>query len=239
MSVRVTFVEASRDRVLAEVELAPDQLPETFAVSTTLHLGGKDWHVERAEPVTRGEYVASGALRLTLREVQMVDPRTILFSLPTLENTQPPLVGGELGDAFRMHEDDWRQHELVSSALSAEIDAELADIVEAKASRKGVGFEHLHVRQRIPEPLTGVVLTRAEVAAALGHPPSRSLAIGDLRVEGGFALTTDHAIVYGLERDGALLALGLTADVEAISALAEARSLIVVDWCAAHRGGLG
>ncbi len=235
-TIRVTFVDAGRDAVLDTADLPPDHLPETFELETTMQLGGKEWTVESADPVTRVDFIASGTLRLVLREIQLVDPKTILFSLCTLENTQPPLVEGELEGAFRIHEDDWRQHEYLAARLETEIEAELVDIRDAQTSRKGPGFERLHVRSRIPAPFSGIELSMTALQAALGEPERRVLAIGDRVVDGGFAFSGD-AVVYGHQRDGMVTALAVTGEIRALDDLAKSHSLVLVDWCAAQRGG--
>jgi hypothetical protein len=49
-----------------------------------MHNGVGDWRVERADPIDRAGYVASGRLTLVLRKTGSVDPRKLLFSMPTL-----------------------------------------------------------------------------------------------------------------------------------------------------------
>lgn len=231
-TIRVTFIDASRNAEIGQAELPAEQLPETFELETSLQLGGRDWTVERAEPRTRPEYVAAGTLRIALREIQHVDPKEILFSLPTLESTQPALTHGNLEDAFAMHEDDWRQLELVADDFDLEIEAELADIDAARETRKGPGFTHLHVRQRIPSPLGPNALTVAELAQALGNPPRRVCSINNRVVANGFAFAVGPAVVYGHTHDGMLACIGLTHPVSELTELARTYSLRLVDWCA-------
>ena len=54
-TVHVVLINAATQQVLGEVELPAEQLPEAFAVATTLNLGDRDWSVGRAEPATRAE----------------------------------------------------------------------------------------------------------------------------------------------------------------------------------------
>ena len=236
MTIHVVLVDAGDGEVLGQVDLPAEQLPETFAVSTTLHLGDDEWQVERAEPVTRAEYAASGQLRLWLRRLARVDPREILFSLPTLETLAPPLTPAT-GPAAWMHEDDWRQRELVSPRFADEVAAELADIRAVLTHhRRGPGFERLHVRERIPEPLAGLAITVADLALP---GPLRSLALGasgdtrPLVVVGGF-LDEDSG-VYGRTDGLRVVALGLRRDLvpPSLVALARAHRLLCVDWLAA------
>ncbi len=231
-TVRVTFLDASRNTEIAQAELPAEQLPETFELETSLQLGGRDWTVERAEPLTRAEYVASGTLRIALREIKQVDPKEILFSLPTLENTQPELTHGNATGAYAMHEDDWRQCELIAGDFDLEIKAEVADIEAARETRKGPGFAHLHVRQRIPNPLGRTVLTIDELAKALGNPPRRACSINNRMVANGFAFSVGSAVVYGHTQEGTLACIAVTDPVAELAELARAHSLVLVDWCA-------
>lgn len=239
-TVHVVLLDANTQRALGEVALEAAQLPESFAASTTLHLGGADWQVVHASSTTRDEYVALGKLVLQLRRVEQVDPRTILFSLPTIENVAPPTTRGAVpGDAVAMHEDDWRQVELVSSRFAAEIAAEQADIRAIFAEhRRGAAFAKLHVRQRIPAPLAGAVI-RIDELARLGV--RRALAIGPggappALVDGGFAFVTPSGAIYGREAGGAIVALGLISgsDPALIQPLARSHGLTLVSWCRAE-----
>src|SRR5580700_10637221 len=110
--VHVLLIDGASSATIAEVDVEATQLPGTFELSTQLEIAGRTWQVEQAEPLTREAYLASGRLRLVLRELENVAPPT------------EPLVHG----CVTMHEDDWRQVELVSARLELEIAAELEAI---------------------------------------------------------------------------------------------------------------
>jgi hypothetical protein len=236
-TIRVQLIDATTQKLLAEADLPADQLPESFEASTTLHIGGDDWHVEQAEPVTRAEYVASGRLRLVIHKITYVDPKELLFSLPTLANELPAMRDGDASAALVLHEDDWRQVELVSSRFEPEIAAELAAIRVIYAARKGVAFEKLHVREHIPEPLAGVALSVDQIKAALGGDVARrELAIRDTPgvVEGGFAFLVDGGAVYGYELNDRVACICVhRMEPDVLFELASAHALVLVDWCAA------
>jgi hypothetical protein len=239
-TIRVELIEGATQQLLGAADLPVDQLPETFAVATTMHLRGDDWHVEHAEPMTRDEYLATGRLRIVLRKVERVDPKKILFSLPTLETTMPPMRDGDASAAFVIHEDDWRQHELVAERFAPEIAVELEAIRVVLGERQGVGFARLHVRERIPEPLAGVELRLPDVRAAIGGDVARrELAFSGTAgvVDGGFAFVVgDAGAVYGREHGDRVVALGFARGVEptAFAPLAKAHALAIVDWCRAR-----
>ena len=238
-TVHVELIDAVTREQLGEADLPIDQLPESFAISTTLHLGNGDWHVEEADPVTRLEFAASGHLRLVLRKIEHVDPKTILFSLPTLENALPPLVPGDAADALTLHEDDWRQVELVSSSHAIALDAELAAIRDVKSEREheGIpGYRRLHVRERIPHPLAPARIPLDDIATALGSPSRRAVAVHDRGslVESGFAFAAGDGAIYGRAEHEHVVALCIFRDASLapLVELARTHELVLGDWCA-------
>jgi hypothetical protein len=250
--VRVRFVDAASGREFASVDVPPEQLPESFEAPTTMHLGDADWQVLSADPLTRAGYVAKGALVLTLRKVEYVSPGDILFSLPTLCDALPALTadpGGPGGRALELHEDDWRQVELVSSAQSDAIRAELASIRRIhSAERTPIGaFRKLHVRAAITEPLASRTLTVEAAKRAFAPAPQAFDRLGFRgaagQVAGGFAFETATGLrVYGTATDVvttlALLRTPLAAspgaDAAALHGLMQAHELVLVDWCSAR-----
>jgi hypothetical protein len=233
--VHVVLFDSGAGRVLGEVDMPVTQLPESFAASTTLHLGDVDWQVVRAEPTTRAELVATGRLRLELRKIERVAPRSILFSVPTLEDVAPP-TGGLIHDAVIMHEDDWRQRELVSARFAPEIAAEVAAIRAIHTEhRSGPGFTQVHVRERIPEPMAGVGLAVGELSALGARRPLAIEAGGGPPVEvvGGFAFEVETGVVYGRLEGDVVVALGLApgTDPAPLTNLARAHDLVLVSWC--------
>ena len=67
--VAVTLIDDATGRTFATSEFPPADLPESFEIETTLHLGDADWSVVHAQPLTRPEYTKSGSLTLRLRRV--------------------------------------------------------------------------------------------------------------------------------------------------------------------------
>jgi hypothetical protein len=60
----------------------------------------------------------------------MMDPRDILFTMPTLENAVPTALSPctPAQECYQMHEDDWRQFEFVHASFASEMADELAAI---------------------------------------------------------------------------------------------------------------
>src|SRR6266516_4586675 len=122
-----------------------------------------------------------------------IDPSKLLFSLPTICD-EIPLTGSTLAPAgqstFRLHEDDWRQAELVAVTHRQVIEKNLADIRRVLNSRVGIGFPTIVVRSEPRYPLLSVVLTRSDLAEAFGRHTASFRAVGyeaeGNAIDGGF-----------------------------------------------------
>ena len=100
-AVAVTLIDNATGATFAQSQVPPENLPETFARDTTMHLGDEDWSVMHADPQTRTEYSKSGKLTLRLRRLEWVDPKSLLYSLPSIRDRLPAvaeagLAGSEL-----------------------------------------------------------------------------------------------------------------------------------------------
>ena len=237
MDVTLELIDHASGQLLAESEAPLESLPERFeGMDTTLTVGGAEYRVVLAEPATRAEVAKAKRVQLVLRKVERVDPKSVLFSLPTLEDALPKVVAGD-GASIRVAEDDWRQVEFVHASHRAEVEAELADIARIKTEhRQGHGFDATHVRKRVPAPLAGATVRLAEVEAALGNRARpwgfRSGGV----VEDGHAVPDADAVALAVSHGGALTALcvfGIAPDVIGkLHPVALAHDLLLVDWCA-------
>ncbi|HWB61780.1 MAG TPA: hypothetical protein VG733_20015 [Chthoniobacteraceae bacterium] len=257
-TVEVRFVNAADGSVIALSNMPPERLPETFAgMATTLDLSGQKWNVVSASPERKEEFTRAGKLTVTLSRVVVVDPQTLLFSLPTISNE----CGTPAGDAppgpdvLSIHEDDWRQVEFVSKKLEAEIRAEIADIRRIRLEtgeetdlgdgRKGMVFKKLHVRKRIPAPLEGCGLAAGDFAPFL-PARTRFQGVGYLRARGivprSFGWVTEDLVpVWGVADEAGKAAVfcmhgrpneGYAATLgAALAGFVEERGLFLVDWC--------
>jgi hypothetical protein len=247
VAIKVTFVDEGGAQV-AESNMAAEQLPASFARPTTLHLKGEAWSVLRAEPAAAEDFVAAGELKLVVRrlEAQTVPLDKVLYSLPTICDEIPGVLAGSARagkQVLEIHEDEWRQVELVSPPNEVAVRRcfdEIAKIFKDERAPSGA-FLRLHVRTEVADPLVGVEL---KIDTALAHfPGARSLEGmsyegGHGVIEGGFAFQTAHGLaMYGHARDGFVDALGITGepderDAPALAALMTVEELKLVDWCA-------
>lgn len=230
--IHVTLVDASSGSPFATTELPAGQLPETFELETTMHVGSDDWQVEKADPIDRAAYVEAGQLTLVLRKVEKIDTSKVLFSLPTIENALPPMREPDSSPAYEMHEDDWRQREFISRQFAGEVESEFVEIRKVWAEQDGPGFQRCHVRSKVTEPLRGVGLALAEVSEALGGIEPIGLEVGGGRVVDGFAFPLPGGVAYVRLGDGSVEALGLHGDAEpgGLRGIANEHGLVLVDW---------
>jgi hypothetical protein len=142
---------------------------------------------------------------------------------------------------LELHEDDWRQIEFLSSAYEAEMQAELRAIRHIRQTAAvGPGWRALHVRQRIPTPLS--VPWSAMVAAfpdAQWYDGLAYQCVAGL-IEGGFSFEVAEAIVFGQQQQSIVNTLCLaesraTGREEVWNQLLKPwmarESLLLVDWC--------
>ncbi len=97
--VQVTFINDATGEVIGTTRTPPADLPETFEIATTLHLGDADWSVMHAEPHTRELYTKSGTLTLRLRKIEMMATDEIMYS--QLDITE------RFDDHERLGKDEW------------------------------------------------------------------------------------------------------------------------------------
>jgi hypothetical protein len=220
MGIDVAFIDEASGSEFARTVLEPEQLPETFAITTTMQLGGEDWDVVAAEPTARGAIERAGRLRLTVRKrapITMVDPRTLQFSMPTICDPLPaPDPAVSLADrlVFVINEDLWRDVEWVARRHAPDIEENFAAIRAIRAAAQGP-FPRVHPRATPVTSLLGSGLTVADVDSALGSDAERldGVVIDTLGagfIAGGFAFRLpDDAHVYGHCEGGEIATLGL------------------------------
>jgi hypothetical protein len=250
--VQVLFIDAADGSEIGRSELFVDQLPDSFATSTTVDLNGTTWLVERADPPDATQFRAAGQLVLMLRRTDLMPPGDILYSLPTICDVLPSAAPAELGaDLFEVHEDDWRQAEMVSADLRDVVDAELRairaihqDHARRDAAGHLTGFEAIHVRTRPARPLP-TPLPRQRMLSLL--PPADCQYAGVTftgsagAVAGSFAVAVGPVSLYGLADGDAVHVLCVRADptpatelppdlIRGLGQIMQEFDVSIVDW---------
>lgn len=171
-------------------------------------------------------------------EFELLDPRRILFSLPTLCEVTPELdtVAAPAG-ARILHEDDWRQIEFAPHRNLSHVERELGELTTfTRLYRKGPGWSQIYLRKEHPTPLAWQAFHVTSLPE-LSHSP---LAVNGRTVQDGFALHDGGPwFLYGqTTRDGDVLQLGLSPAPEppslrfasAVSDLARTADCLLIDW---------
>src|SRR5262249_43462109 len=147
---------------------------------------------------------------------------------------------------LELHEDDWRQVELVSQANQAEIDGCLAQIrrIYTEARTDSGFFQKIHVRKEVARPLEGCQLAFDDLRNYFDSLTwLDGLAYRDVAglIEGGFACETASGMrLYGLNMAGTVTTLGLVLgklrqdfqnDLISLTRVMSEHELCLVDWC--------
>ncbi len=180
-------------------------------------------------------------------DVRLVDPNTILLSIPTLADGLPDLEDARdvgAGDLV-LHEDDWTQVEFFPIARLAEMQTKMRELKACEtANRTDAGWKDAYVRKidRMPVVDRPGALTHLEsvLGAASGKAPL--LAASDSitgRVRNAFHMTLGgNVALYGLTQDGGIPLLGASVGenpdntklVAAFAKLHASDKLVLVDW---------
>lgn len=244
--IHVEFVDVETGQPFAETDMPPENLPETFVLNTTLHLGDEDWSVISAEPMNSSEFLQTGQLRLVLQKVAMVDPSKILFSMPSICNSLAEVdeVPKTTGSELTVHEDNWRNIELISRAQRNEIVTNLKAIYRIHNEESvGQGFKTMHLREDILFPFKSVNLPLSELDNFEKTKTFSGLSFlnqNKIVIDGFAFLTTGGITWFGRQKDGLVRELCIATcasndqtmkDVEILVKLMEKYDLVFVDWC--------
>ncbi len=179
----------------------------------------------------------------------LVDPRNVLFSLPTICDRIPAVLEDRIkpGDFdCTVWDDYWLQIEFIARSDEAHIDNVLHEIdVSKEQHRDGRCFREIYVREAHPTPLEDYKLSLRDLRSALLQPEEGRLFIGPgggspALVDGGFALVLDGiGFLYGCDTGGDIQAMGIhpknnkaPADVtwQRLRAYMKRHNLQLVDW---------
>jgi hypothetical protein len=177
--------------------------------------------------------------------------RSILFSLPTICDAAPetiPNPGNDGGEAFRLHEDDWRQIEFIPASALAQVDRELAKVEAFKRAHwTGSGFKSVYIRKERPDGLYPGRVSYGLIDS-IPHDPIERLKIGTIGtpqreqiIKGGFACRlSPSAFLYGRQAEGIIVDLGLSrlpkesGALQSVLSFCNKCNLCIVDWCAGN-----
>lgn len=246
--ILVKFINAANGQTVSESKADIDDLPDAFDTEREVVIDGKSWEFLEAIPLLKTEFAKSGRVEIRLRDLGLIDPAKVLFSLPTLDTDLPEIGDKECPreDRLIIHEDDWRQIEFISTSHLSGIESELRAIEKIfQESREGNGFREIHTRGEVGAPLYDTLLSFGKAKQSLGcrrELKGVSFAGITSSIENGFAFESEFGMTfYGQQSEGVVKSLCRTtrnnADLDrdaAAKRLAEftsAHNLIYVDWC--------
>ena len=178
--------------------------------------------------------------------ISMIDPRTILFSLPTISESLPEaertgLAADERNAGF-LHEDSWRQCELLPVGAADFVAATLQAIQRHRTQYGvGLGFREIYARPESPIPLVALGLTRGDLAAAFGSTSLFSSIyfvtepLGMIRDSFG-SLLPEIGYLYGTLQNESIGHLGVAlvgtgnGALHPLSSFLSRHQLLLVDW---------
>jgi hypothetical protein len=252
--VEVTFIDDATGESFGVAQMPPANLPESFELDTTIHLGDDDWSVVYAQPKTRREYAKSKTLILRVIRVQKVELSKIQYSMATIRDRLPPLQDGRGNpndSDYVLHEDDWGQVEFVAQNDFEYIAAQVAEIRQFKMDNwTGHGWKNIFVRPDHPTDFASLNIAFDDLRLALPDLSQNGVVVfqsfsnptGSARaVLGGFSFrVNDATIIYGHHVAGIVASLAAhvyvenSPEIEAISwsleSIARLSPLLLVDW---------
>lgn len=152
-NINIDFVQEGMNEPFFSTSMPTAQLPETFEKHTTLNIGEEQWEVQEAIPE---KFAKTGFLKLIVKKIELVDPKEILFSTLTINDELPNMEQREVSEnVLPIHEDNWRQFEVISRKFKKEIESELRYIVRVEKEHKvkDAGYNNIHIRKQITMPL--------------------------------------------------------------------------------------
>lgn len=173
--------------------------------------------------------------------MQLMDPKDILFSIPTIASDLPPL---DPIAEFTFHEDEWAQIEFLPKAMLPEVCRMLSEFKTFEAqNREDSGWRNLYVRELKRAPLmvgkTAIDRLQSVLGAKVGPTPLMTNVEGVARIRNGFTIDIGrnvHLYGYADESGIPVIAAKLGPDpdeqklTDAFMKLNANNDLILVDW---------
>lgn len=158
--IKVHFIDNFNGQTIGTVEMEADKLPETFEIATRMHIENTEWTVEEAIPSKSIDFIKTKQLILKMRKIEYINPKDVLFTLPTISNELPSTIKNPLFNDFELSisEDDWRQNEFLNQSSFPLAEIEIKNIKNVwEKHKKEVdapfsAFDNCHVRSTIGEP---------------------------------------------------------------------------------------
>ena len=239
--IKVEFINNLNNEIIGVSEMTADQLPETFEVDTTMHLGDDNWSVDEAIPAKATDFIKSKHLILKMSKIELMNPNDLLFTLPTISNEIASTVPKPLFNDFehQILEDDWRQNEFLNKSSINLINHEIEEIkkIWKKDKKENISFnafKNCHVRRTIGNP--NLKLNFEDLKSLL-----EVKAIGSLKfiknkdfVKNAFVIKTKETTFYGIVENNNVTQLCISEfsdnTIEDIRKIINKFDLLFVSW---------
>lgn len=192
--------------------------------------------------------LATASASASAQNMTSMDPRNILFSMPTLADDMAaldPVERGPSDEDLVFHEDEWRQLEFYSSGRLGEIQGKLRELAAFEAAhRVQSGWTQVYVRQLRAAPVLAGPDALNSLSRGLGAQVQQSPVLFHGthsitgRIHSGFSLQLgQRAWLYGFQDGTGIPVLGaMLQDADdqlltsAFSRLYHSDRLVLVDW---------
>ena len=154
--VSISFIDDRTSMEFATTDMPVGNLPDTFEIDTTLHLGDDDWFVVHADPSVKEEIARIGSLTLRLRKVERIATNEISFSQVDITE--------RFDDHTRLGKEDW----IPTVPLNSKIDPQEATGLPPQDAEPDEIYQIAsalsELRESIPIPDDGVYCPICHIA---------------------------------------------------------------------------
>jgi hypothetical protein len=198
----------------------PVAVPARPMLAPTIPAPAEATSPSAAESAAQPELQSTGIIDANDRaEAPEMDLDDLLYSTPTINDFIPSTVSRSSLEAsaecIQIHEDDWRQFELIDAKYKNEIDAELADISKiwdehsVSLGHDDTAFRKTHIRKRIPVPVQ-ISISRADFEALVGEKMIPMSYLGYQGIlQNAYAAQVDNLLIYATIQNDQVTTIGL------------------------------
>ena len=238
--ILVEFYEGNSKKPFASSNIPEDQLPDTFEIDTKLTIADQNWSIINAIPKIKADFIKSEELKIYLNKIEVLNPKDILFSMPTINNSLCEVTNCETTNLYMIHEDDWRQVELIDDSNIDKINDEIAGIDNIYKNHyvEGGGFSQIFIREKIETPLSNIRINIDDLKQEFEILKNyNGFTFHNVKgmVKNSFAFEIEKNVtVYGLTSDDYVLSLCIVHEKPVSNMVIDFMKkykLIYVNWC--------
>jgi hypothetical protein len=215
--IRVTFINSLTSELIGTSIMKAEDLPETFAISTTLSLYDETWSVDEATPPNATDFIKSGSLLIRMSKIELMNTDDLLFTLPSISNELPQTSDSHPNSSFEeiISEDDWRQNEFLPVTEIDKIETEIVMIkniwqnYSTKIDANFNGFSKCHPRETVDNIKLSIPLTSLKELLSAEKTGNLKFKSGSF-INNGFSFKTKASAYYGICDNGIVNQLAIS-----------------------------